>query len=114
MTSFRFTLAETGAADAIREFLNANIEELRPALSYSQRDQNDRVEIGVVSVKEVRILNCGVVEFDYEYFWSYFSGCKDISDQGIDTQTLVTRLLGDVIEIPIPECSEPRTTNDEF
>lgn len=114
MKPFRLTLAEVGTADAIRDFLNQNIEDLSPVLSYSQQDRNDRVEIGDVAVREVRILDSGILEIDYEYQWSYFSGCKDISGGGIETETLSTRLVGGVIEIHQPERPEPRSTVDEF
>ena len=112
--AIRFGLQEVGASEAIKDFLNENIDELYPALSFSQQDQNDRVEVDNVSVKEVRVLDSGAVEIDYEYEWSFFSGCKEISDAGIETETLYTFLVGGVIEVLIPTRPEPRTTLDEF
>lgn len=114
VTTIRFGLQEVSVSETIRNFLSENIEELYPALSFSHQDQNDRVEVENISVKEVRVLESGVIEIDYEYEWSFYSGCKDISDAGVETETLLAHLVGGVIEVTVPKIPELRTTLDEF
>ena len=114
MAKLSFSLQELGVSDVIKEFLNQNIEEICPALSFSELDRNDRVEIGDVSVNEVRIVDDGSVEIEYEYEWSFFAGCKDIDKSGVDGETVRARLEGGVLAFDVIERPEPRTTVDEF
>lgn len=75
MATIRFPLQEIDISEAIQEFLNENIDELTPALTFSEQDHNDRVEISEVSAcSSVRILDNGTIEIDYEYEWSFFAG----------------------------------------
>lgn len=114
MKKHSFELQDAGVSESIKRFINANIDEFRDAFSFSQRDQNDRVEVGKISVKDIRVLANGTVEIEYEYEWSFYSGCKDISDAGIDSEMIEARLVGGVVELAVPEQHEPRTTLDEF
>lgn len=114
METIRFLLQDTNAPEAIRDFINANIENFSSAITFSQQEQNERVEVGEVTAKEVRILDTGIVEIDFRYEWSYFSGCKDISDAGIETETVQAILVGGAIELVATDRHEPRTTLNEF
>jgi hypothetical protein len=96
------------------DYLNENIEEFLPVFSYLQRDKNDQVEIGEVSVNDVRILESGIVAIDYEYEWSFFAGCKDIKAGGIESETIEAQLVGGMVRLTVPEHPEPRTTLDEL
>lgn len=114
MATIRFTLQETSTPEAIKDFINANIEEFSSAITFSQQDQNDKIEIGKVTAKEVRILESGIVEIDFKYEWSFFSGCKDINDAGLETEMVQAHLIGGAIELLASEPHEPRTTLNEF
>ena len=114
LTTLKFPLHGTSISEALLEFLNANIEELIPAFTFSEQDRNDRVEVGQVSVNSVRILENGTIEIDYEYEWSFFAGCKDIDKSGIEYEIVQARLEGGVLVFDINEPPEPRTTLDEF
>ena len=114
MATIRFPLQEIDISEAIQEFLNENIDELTPALTFSEQDRNDRVEISEVSVSSVRILDNGTIEIDYEYEWSFFAGCKDIDKEGIKSETVLARLEGSFIVFDVIERPELRTTVDEF
>ena len=114
MPTFSFTLQEAGTADAVQKFINANIDEFCSAITFSEKDRNERVEIGDVSAKDVRILKDGAVEIDIEYEWSYFSPCKDIGGEGLVTETFEARIVGGIFEIASMEAPEPRNTVDEF
>lgn len=114
MTSIRFPLDELGLEEALEQFLSENIDEVMPAFNFSQADQNDKVEIGDVSIEKVRILKTGIVEVDYQYEWSFHAGCKDINDAGLETETIQGRLVDGHIEFDVFEPPEPRTTFEEF
>lgn len=114
MTIIQLELQNVRDSAAISDYLNENIDQLYPALLFSEQEKNDRVEIDNVYIKEVRILDNGDIEIDYEYEWSFYSGCKDIRDAGLVTETLYTRLVNGVIELTVIERFEPRTTVDEF
>lgn len=114
MTKIRFSLREIDIGESICEFLNANIDEIHPALTFSEQDRNERVQIHEVSVNRVTIHDDGKLEIEYEYDWSYFAGCKDMNDGGVGQDVLEARLVGGVLEINVPERQEPRSTADEF
>ena len=114
MATIRFPLHEIDVAGTILKFLNSNIDELCPALSFPGRDRNDMVQIGDVSATKVRIQEDGTLEIDYEYSWSFYAGCKDISDSGLAHETVEAQLVGGVIEFYELECPEPRSPSDEF
>ena len=114
LTTLKFPLHETSISEALLEFLNENIDELMPALTFSEQDGNDRVEIGEVSINSVRILENGTIDIDYEYEWSFFAGCKDIDKSGLEYETVQARLEGGVLVFDIYEQPDPRTTIDEF
>ena len=114
MATLRFPLQELDISESLKEFLNENIDEIKSALTFSEQDRNDRVEIGEVSVNSVRILETGTIEIDYEYGWSFFAGCKDIDKSGVEYETVHARLDGGVLVFDVIEHPEPRTTVDEF
>lgn len=114
MATIRFPLREIDVADTILEFLNTNIDELYPALSFSEQDRNERVQIDDVSVTEVRIHDNGTLEIDYGYSWSFYAGCKDIDESGFEHDTVDARFVGGVIEFEARKCQEPRSPLNEF
>ena len=114
MNTLKFSLHETGISESLMEFLNENIDELIPALSFSEQDQNDRVQISEVSINSVRILENGTIEIVYEYEWSFFAGCKDIDKSGLHHETVQARLVGGVLVFDINQPPEPRSTLNEF
>ena len=114
MATIRFSLDEVGLAEALEQFLSDNIDEVMPALNFSQTDQNDKVEIGDVTIEKVRVLTTGVVEVDYQYEWSFYAGCKDISDAGLETETIQGKFVDGHIEFDVYQPPDPRTTFEEF
>ena len=110
----KIQLNETNIGETLRDYFNENIEEIQPALSFSQCDQNDRVDVGEISVTSVIVLKDGVVEVEYEYDWSYYSGCKDISDAGIERETIRGRIVDGRLEFDVWLPPDPRSTEDEF
>ena len=114
MTTIRFPLDEMGLAEVLEQFLSDNIDKVMPALSFSQTDQNDKVEIGDVTIERVRVLKTGIIEVDYQYEWSFYAGCKDISDAGLKTETIQGKLVDGHVEFDVYQPPEPRTTFEEF
>ena len=114
MATIKFPLSELDVAESIREFLDANIEEIYPALTFPEQDQNERVQIDDVSVNSVEIHDDGTLEIEYEYSWSFYAGCKDINASGIEQEAVKARLVGGVIEFDVLERPEPRSTSDEL
>ena len=114
MSKMSFPILEIGVAEVLKELISDNIEEITAAISFSQQDMNDRVEIGDVTVDEVRIQKDGAVEIDFRYEWSYFSGCKNIKKQGLEVETVHARIVETSLVFDIAERPEPRTTVDEF
>lgn len=114
MSKITINLNETSVGENLAEYLNENIEDIQQALSFSQCDQNDRVELGEVSVRSVNFLKDGLVEVEYEYEWSYFTGCKDINDAGIGVETIHGRLVDGKLEFDVWIPPDPRSTDEEF
>lgn len=114
MKAIRFSFEEMNLSEVIVDYLNSNIEVIQPALSFSQCDQNDKVEVGDISIKEVRFLRDGIVEVEYEYEWSFYSGCKDINDAGTETETIQGKLNDGHIDFTVFQSPESRTTDEEF
>ncbi len=114
MATIRFPLREIDVEHSILELLNTNINELYPALSFSEKDRNDSVQIDDVSVKKVRIQDDGTLEIEYGYSWSFYAGCRDIDDSGYEHDTVDARLVGGVIEFDAQECPEPRSPQNEL
>lgn len=114
METVKFSLKEIQLSEAIQEFLNDNIEKLMPALTFSEQDRNDRVEISEISVNNVQFAEGDVVLIDYEYEWSFFSGCKDIDKIGSRHESTRARLEEGHLVFDVIARPEPRTTNEEF
>jgi hypothetical protein len=114
VATIKFPLQEIDISEAIQAFLNENIDELTSALTFSEQDSNDRVEISEVTVSSVRILDNATIEIDYEYEWSFFAGCKDIDKRDTKSETVLARLEGSFIVFDVIERPELRTTVDEF
>jgi len=99
---------------ALLDYLNENIDQLYPALNFGEQDANDRVEIDEVTVNKVNINDDGTVEVEYEYSWSFYAGCKDINDGGLETDSITGRIVAGAIEFDTVEPPEPRSTYDEL
>jgi hypothetical protein len=114
MSIVRIALEDTGVFDTLVEYLNENIDEITPALTFGKAERNERATVDEVSIQHVRFTADETVELDYEYEWSFFSGCKDISDGGLVNGTVKGRLVGGFLEFAQVERAERRTTLDEF
>jgi hypothetical protein len=114
MPTVRISIEETGALEALKQYLNENIEVITSALSFEKVERNERATVDEISVLDVRIVESGAVELDYEYEWSFFSGCKDISDEGVVQATVKGQLVGGCLEFEEVARPEPRSTLDEF
>ena len=114
MKQVEIQLNETSVCETLVDYFNSNIEEIQPAFSFSQCDQNDRVELGEITVNAVRFVRGSLVEIEYEYEWSFYSGCKDISDEGITTESIRGRVIDGKLEFDIYIPPDPRSTVDEF
>ena len=110
----RIPLQLTGSPQAITDYFNENIDTIWPALDFKEVDRNDRITVENVNVDSVRIANDGKVELDYSYEWSFFSGCKDITDCGQVERSIVGRIVGGTLEFPEVLKTEPRSTLDEY
>ena len=81
MGIIKIALQDTGVADALLEYLSDNVDDITTAMSFDAAERIDRATVDQVTVQRVRIMSNGVVEVDYEFEWSFFSGCKDISGE---------------------------------
>lgn len=114
MAKIKFLLQELDFADQLLEFLNANIDEISPALVFDQSDQNERVQIDDVSITKIHIHEDGQVEVEYEYSWSFYAGCKDINDSGLENDSIVGRIVGGVIEFDVTDYPDRQTPAEEL
>lgn len=114
MKTLEFPLQDLNISESIQEFLNENIDRLHSALIFSERDSNDRVEVGEVSVTSVCIMEDGAINIEYEYEWSFFAGCKDINKSGVRHEQIQARIVRGFIVFDTIEYPESRTTADEL
>jgi len=114
MAKIKISIEHTGVVDALMDYLAENIEILTPAMFFGKAEGNDRATVDSVSLLDARLLDGGVVEIDYEYAWSFFSGCKDISDAGIAQGTIKGRIMGGHLEFTEVDRPEPRSTYEEY
>jgi hypothetical protein len=114
MGTVRIALEAAGLLDTLVEYLNDNIDVITPALAFDKAERHERATVDETSIQQVRINGDGAVELDYEYEWSFFSGCKDISDGGLVQSTIKGRLVGGFLEFNEVERAERRSTFDEF
>ena len=114
LNTLKFPLHETNISESLMEFLNEKIDDLMPALSFSELDRNDRVVISGVSINSVHILENGTIEIYYEYEWSFFAGCRDIDKSGLKCESVQARIVGGVIVFDINQPPEARSPLDEL
>lgn len=99
--------------EEIKEILFERIDELRPAMDFSDAMRVDRAEVDSVELDEIDFDGDGVsIEYSYEY--SAYYGCDDANVIDGDSGVIIGRRVGNTLVFDEFIYPPVRTTLDEF
>ena len=103
-----------GCCEAIRDYLNDNIEEIYDALDFSDAFDDEKTTIDNVKITDVKLGINNSIEIFYEYDWEYFHGCRDQRGAGHEESSIVGSYSNGCYEFKAIPLIDPRSTFDEL
>lgn len=107
-------LEDLGVSDFILDRLNEDYGPIRDALDLSAMGSDERAELHDVRFTSITFGPNNSINIEYEYDWSLYHGCKDISAAGTEQSSITGKYKDGTFEFTVIPAPRDRSTHEEF
>jgi len=107
-------LEDIGVIEFLLERLNEDYAVIEGALDFSAMGEDERTELHEVRFTALTLGPGNSIHLEYEYDWSLYHGCKDVSASGSEEARIIGTFKDGKFEFPVIPSSRERSTDEEF